>query len=81
MGKRGLSLTSDGQGSFAFLLAGHETVPPGLGLLHVLEEEPVHEAVLLDDQSVLGAELETGHGGAGHPQRRAPPGPANQGPR
>lgn len=49
----------DTQGGLAPLVAGYKGVPPSLGPLHVGNEEPVHETILLKSDSILGAELET----------------------
>lgn len=72
----GLGLTVDGQCGLALLAAGDKGVPPGLGALHVGNEEPVHQAILLKDDSILGTKLEEG------PQRSRspPPGAAPLGP-
>lgn len=58
-GREGLSLTVDAQRGLAPLVAGYAGVPPSLSPLHTVNEEPVHEAILLKDDSIPGAELQT----------------------
>lgn len=58
-GRVGLSLTVDTQGGLTPLVAGYKGVPPSLGPLHMGNEELVHETILLKDDSILGAELQT----------------------
>lgn len=66
-GRAVLGLTPDGQGGFTLLVTGYKRVLPSVGPLHVVNEESVHEAVLLQDDSILASELETGAtAGAGH---------------
>lgn len=59
-GKGGPGLTLDGQGGLCLLVANSKAVLPGLGPLDVLDDEPVHQTILLEDEPVLGAELEAG---------------------
>lgn len=59
-GRAGLGLTLDGQSGLTLLVTSYKGVPPGLGPLHVRDEEAVHETILLKDDSILGGELETG---------------------
>lgn len=57
-GREGLGLTLHGQAGFTVLAAGYESVSPSLVALHVGEDQPVREPILLKDDSILGSELE-----------------------
>lgn len=57
--RAGPGLTVDGQRGLALLVAGSKAVPPSLGPLRVGNEEPVLQPILLEGDSVLGAELGT----------------------
>lgn len=50
----------DSQGGLGLLVADCKAVLPGLGPLHVLNDEPVYQTILFEDESILGAELEAG---------------------
>ena len=63
----------DGQCGLALLAASCKAVPPGTRPVRLGDDEPVRQPVLLESDSVLGAELRTRPQKAGHPPRAAPP--------
>lgn len=72
-GRAGPGLTVDGQRGLALLAAGCKAVPPGPRPIRLGDDEPVRQPVLLESDSVLGAELRTGPQKVGHPPHAAPP--------